>query len=265
MAEDSPGFWVIALAESGHRLIETVPDDWQGNANIYPIHGTVRVGHLWSQFLMLSPGKWLTDRVESEGQHLLSFEILEGEGKLICYKGEWAFRDLFASGAEHYVWVKGETVFHYVKAQLTVLKDISDVGAVWVELMNDADVYSNIATKTEGGVIERAATGTTNQHYLDNYTLGRYGWVAIYGPMRGQKGSAALVAIEASDPVHPRSFDGHVDNIELHMLDPRKTTTLPTGRTFYLDYLLLVSTKSNTWDWVDKAIEEAQPIIDLLG
>jgi len=96
MTEDAPGsgFWVIALTKSQHRLLEIVPDAWQGNTNLYPYDGTVRVGHLWSQFLMFSPGQWLTDRVESEGEQMLSFEVLEGQAKIIHYKGEWAFRDL---------------------------------------------------------------------------------------------------------------------------------------------------------------------------
>jgi len=75
---------------------------------VYPPQGSVRDGHLWSQFLMLSPGEWLTDRVESEGQRLVSFEALAREGKLIRYRGKWAFRDLFTSAAEHYVRLSGE-------------------------------------------------------------------------------------------------------------------------------------------------------------
>lgn len=267
MAEDSPGsgFWVVALAGNRHRLLEIVPDAWQGNANLYPYDGTVRVGHLWSQFLMLSPGQWLTDRVESEGQRLLSFEVVERQGRIIQYRGEWAFRDLFTSAAEHHIWVRGKTVFHYVQTDLTVLKEIPNVGAVWVELMNDADTYGTIAVKTQTQIIERKATGTTDQHYLDENTLDEAGWITIYGPRGGQQGSAALVVMNASDPVHPRSYDGHVDNIELHMLDPRQVRTLPAGQSFHLDYLVLVSSQADTWDWIDEAIEEARVVLEWLG
>ncbi len=267
MAEDSPGsgMWVVTLARNGRRLLEIVPDDWQGNANVYPCGGTVRVGHLWSQFLMLSPDKWLTDRVESEGQRLLSFEVVAEAGKVIHYRGEWAFRDLFTSDAEHHIWVSGETVFHHVKANLTVLKEITSVGAVWVELMNDADAYTSIAAKTTGGIVERSAEGATDEHYLDEYELSRHGWIATYGPTLGQRGSAALVVLDASDSVRPRSYDSNVDNIELHMLDPRQQRTLPAGYSFHMEYLVLVSPEADTWGWVDKAIEDASTVLGVFA
>jgi hypothetical protein len=57
----------VRLMPDETMLMYIEPDEWQGNSDVYPVVGGRRVGHHWSQFLMLSPGKWLTDRVESEG------------------------------------------------------------------------------------------------------------------------------------------------------------------------------------------------------
>ena len=253
MSETAPGSgrWIVSRAKNGQTLLEIVPDAWQGNANVYPVDGAVRVGHLWSQFLMLSPGRWLTDRAESEGQKLVSFEVLQNRGRWVSYRGAWKFRDYFITKAEHSIWIRQETVCHWVRTDLTVLQDIPRAGAVWVEFMNDAGAYSTIAVKTAHKVIELLATGRTDTHHLDGEVLGKNGWIAIYGPRNGQDSSAALVALEGSHPVRPRFFDAHVDTIELHMLDPRTTRTLRKGHVFRLEYVLLVSREADNCRWID--------------
>lgn len=75
-SEGEPGRWVVRSAGTARPLLEIVPDAWSGNANVYAPGGTIRVGHFWSQLLMFSGGNWLTDRVESEGFRLISFEVL---------------------------------------------------------------------------------------------------------------------------------------------------------------------------------------------
>ncbi|MCX8193703.1 MAG: hypothetical protein N3G77_07845 [Nitrososphaeria archaeon] len=144
----------VRLESTDTMLIYLEPDMWQGNSDVYPVTGGQRVGHHWSQFLMLSPGRWLTDRVESEGQFLIDFKIFKERGWMIIYAGRWGFRDYFITDAIHYIWIEDGILYRYVKTNLTVLKDIPDpVGAIWVELMNEPDYYMTAITNTREGLI----------------------------------------------------------------------------------------------------------------
>lgn len=257
-SEGEPGRWVVRSAGTARPLLEIVPDAWSGNANVYAPGGTIRVGHFWSQLLMFSGGNWLTDRVESEGFRLISFEVLRRHGESVRYRGTWQFRDYFTSEAEHLVWVRGGTVFHHVRASLKVLRDIPKVTAVWVELMNDADAYRTAAAKTTRGVVEQPLTGTSNMHYMDGLRLQERGWIAVYGPRKNQNASAALVPLGSSHAVRPRVNDSHCDNIELHLLDPRRSRALPKGRSFSLEYLLLIHGAADGREWIDGRVRDAE-------
>lgn len=258
-------FWVIYLKEPHQELVRLAPEVWQGNANIFHTEGFIRVGHFWSQFLMLSPGKWLTDRVESEGEHLTYFNVLINEGKIIWYIGTWGFRDYFNTTAEHFVWVHQNYTFHLVNVDMIVLNDIQDVGAVWVELMNDRDVYSQVVSKTHDGIIQRNIVGSSGEHFLDEYTLDEECWISLQDPLKGQLGSPALIMLDSSHFVRPRWYDGiGIDNIELHLLNPRQTRTLHKGDKFRLQYLLVTGPVSIGHEWIDPTIEEARPVIELI-
>jgi len=245
-------------------LMYIEPDEWQGNSDVYPVVGGRRVGHHWSQFLMLSPGKWLTDRVESEGEFLIRFEVIKDSGKLIVYRGEWGFRDYFVTAATHYIWVEDGLLFRYVKTNLTVLRDIPDpVGAIWVELMNYPDYYATAVSKTEEGLITYDMRGVTG-HALKEYALGSYGWIALVNPLSDVRGSPALVLIRSSQKAHPTACNcPNVDNIEIHMLG-NEERMLKKGDSFELHYLLIVSDEPNSYSWIDGAVERAKPVIELI-
>lgn len=255
------GDFYIVKADD-HTVARIGHDVWQGNADVYPPEDGIRAGHLWSEFLMFSPGQWLTDRVESEGLRLESFNVNDSSGEFVKYEGTWRFRNLFTTKAQHYIWADKEHIYHLVKTWLDVTDDISNAGAVWVELMNDTDAYRYIAAMTEDGVIERDATGRTEKHYLDGHLFGGSGWIAFYEPLRGQHGSPALVPLRASHPVRPRSWDGATDNIEIHMQDPRETRRLTAGDRFELEYLLIISGNTTDYGWVEDAKEKAKKFID---
>ncbi|MCS7125846.1 MAG: hypothetical protein NZ929_02925, partial [Aigarchaeota archaeon] len=187
----------VRLESTDTMLIYLEPDMWQGNSDVYPVTGGQRVGHHWSQFLMLSPGRWLTDRVESEGQFLIDFKIFKERGWMIIYAGRWGFRDYFITDAIHYIWIEDGILYRYVKTNLTVLKDIPDpVGAIWVELMNDPDYYMTAITNTREGLIVYNMSGVTG-HALKEYVLNRYGWIALINP-RLAEGSPALILVKSS-------------------------------------------------------------------
>lgn len=254
----------VRLAASGGRLVFVEPDAWQGNSDVFPVAGGARVGHHWSQFLMLSPGKWLTDRVESEGQRLVSFKVLQESGKVVSYFGTWKFRDYFTVSALHYFWVNGDILYRYVTANLTVTGDIPDpVGAIWVELMNDPNYYGVAVTKTTEGIVTKDMHGATG-HALKEYTLDDYGWIMLYEPLASNvQGSPALVKVKATHAVHPTVCDcSNVDNIELHLMGKDETRNLAKGEFFELSYLLIVSTETQSYDWIDPAVDRAKHVID---
>lgn len=129
--------------------------------------------------------------------------------------------------------------------------------------MNDPDPYNFAVAKTRDRTMQRSILGKSGEHYLDEYLLDKYGWIGLYQPLKGQRGSPALVAIESTHSVRPRLYDGHVDNIELHMLNPREVRNLSTGDYFELHYLLVTSPETDNYDWIDKSITRAKSIIDL--
>ncbi len=256
----------LRLMPEGKMLAYIVPDKWQGNSNVYSVFGEKRVGHHWSQFLMLSPGKWLTDRVESEGEFLVSFKVLKPKGNIVSYIGTWGFRDYFITTAVHYFWVKNNVLYRYVKTNLTVINDIPDpVGAIWIELMNNPDYYRIAIAKTREGMISYNMTGVTG-HALKEYTLDPYDWIALIDPVFNEvKGSPALVLINASSKVHPAVYNGpNVDNIELHLLGANEERMLKKGDHFELSYLLIVGPETSSYIWIDKAITKAKPVIEAI-
>jgi hypothetical protein len=255
----------VRLKSEGKMLIYLEPDAWQGNSDVYSVAGGRRVGHHWSQFLMASPGKWLTDRVESEGEFLIDFKVLKDEGKIVIYAGRWGFRDYFVTAAVHYIWVENDLLYRYVKTNLTVLRDIPDpVGEIWVELMNDPDYYMLAVAKTMDGIKTYDMRGITGGA-LREYTLDRYGWIALINPSSsGVKGSPVLVLVDSTHKVHP-AVDSipQVDTIGLHLLG-EDVRILKRGDYYELNYLLIVSTKPNDYSWIDDAVKEAEPMIDLI-
>ena len=259
----------VLMAENQRLILEVRPNAWQGNARIFPYEGTQEAGTFWSHFLMASEN-WLTDKVESEGLRLLSFKPCQGHSKIAHYSGEWAFRDLFISKKTHWLWASNGTIFHYVSTNLLVLSEIPDVSAIWVELMNNRNVHNSVATQVGHKIIERAVHGDhpsdPHFHDLDEFVLDENGWITIYGARAGQKGSSALVPIKSSHSVRPRLYDSHMDNIELHMLDPKAKRTLNKNDTFQLDYLLLVNTETETetWDWVEPKINQSTEVISYI-
>jgi len=255
--------WVVS--ESSNQLIFTIPDDWQGNAEIYHLDDENRVGHLWSQFLMLSHGNWLTDRVESEGQNLENFQVNIANGKILNWEGIWSFRDYFDSSANHYYWVQQDHTFHFVRTSLDIKTEIPDVGGVWVELMNTKDPYSKLITETSSGRIEKTITGTTENHYLDQQTLGPEDWITLRNALHAQKSVPTMVMINSSQTARPRWYDGGgIDNIEIHLLNPEKPRDLDPDEQFWLEYLLITSPSDENVDEIDSLILLAKPILDII-
>lgn len=255
---ENKDFLEIYTKNAGQLLAKIGIGVWQGNADIYPVTGGTRAGHLWSELLMFSPGNWLTDKAESEGLVLESYGTTSSEGESVGYKGKWRFRNLFETEASHKFWADENYVFHAVEADMEMKSDINDVAAVWIELMNKSGSYKKIATKHRTGIKEMEISGKTNKHYLDELELDNGGWVAIYGAAENQQGSAALVLMESSSSVKPRWFDGeNIDNIELHLLDPRATRMLKAGQKFHIKYMVLASNQPNDYLWVDDAMNKA--------
>ena len=62
------------------ELAVLMPNAWQGNLNILSTQNKTVCGVSWPHFLLHSEGKWLTDRVESEGLNLVEFKTLSTSG-----------------------------------------------------------------------------------------------------------------------------------------------------------------------------------------
>jgi hypothetical protein len=252
----------VRIMPEGKRLIYLEPSEWQGNSDVYSVAGVKRVGHHWSHFLMLSPGRWLTDRVESEGQDLVTFSVLTPRGRVVSYFGCWSFRDYFITCALHHLWIQDGIFYRYVKTSLKVLRDIPEpVGAIWVELMNDPDYYRTAVAKTREGLIVYDMRGVKG-HALKEYTLEPYGWIALIDPVfEGVRGSPVLVPVWSTHAVHPTVCNcPNVDNIELHLLGFEERM-LKKGEFFELHYLLIVGTETSNYDWIERAIQKAKPVI----
>ena len=235
MAPYDADFQHITIPSTGQLLTRIGPSIWQGNADIYPVDpritspgDTRRAGHYWSQFLMAGTDPatnqyFLTDQVESEGEKLQSFNVIQSSGKVIEYEGTWNFRNLFTTTAHHWVWVDGSNEYHRVQVSLNVLNPINDVKAIWTEFFNVADAYQTVTVKTRDNGIQTAnITGTTNDHHFGQYTLGRDDWIAMSNPLIGQADSVARVLLSSQsdlrngDEVTPIWADfSQFDNIEL--------------------------------------------------
>lgn len=236
------------------ELAVLMPDAWQGNLSVFSPKNKMLCGVNWPHFLMYSEGNWLTDRVESEGLKLVEFKVLKESGPLIGYRGKWQFRDYFTSSECHFAWydAASATQVHFVRTELVVLKDLEGISSTWVEFMTPENSYTMVAAKTKGGQImtmDVSGTGqNANMHYLDGYELADDGWITIYGARKGQDACVAMVPVNhGPGPVRPRINNGHVDNIEIHMLDARKRNPLKKGQAFSLEYLLIVGPDQKDW------------------
>ena len=286
MASFGSDFHHITVPSTGQLLTRIGQEVWQGNADIYHVDPTIttpgdsrRAGHYWSQFLMIgvdpADGQYfLTDRVESEGENLESFSMIQSSGKVIEYEGTWTFRDLFTTTAKHWVWVEGNDHYHRVQTSLEVLKPIDDVHAIWTEWFNVADAYSTVTVQTrDDGLQTRSALGTTNQHFLGEYELGKDDWIAFTNPQIGQSGSVARVLlssrsdIRSDDEVTPILADTTLfDNIELHVHRQFPNgPTLSPGTSFFMDNLVIMNPTTNNTDWVNPKVERAKEWIQLFG
>ena len=247
------------------ELAVLMPNAWQGNLNILSTQNKTVCGVSWPHFLLHSEGKWLTDRVESEGLNLVEFKTLSTSGSVIGYRGRWKFRDYCTSSECHFVWYDSAnaTQVHLVKTQIEILKDMADISSAWVEFMSPENSYTMVAAKVKEGKIitmNVSATGANaNMHYLDGYELANDGWITIYGARKGQDACVAMAPINhSSGAVSPRINNGHVDNIEMHVLDARNRNSLTKGQTFSLEYLLLVGPDQKDWKWIDPAVQSAR-------
>ena len=248
------------------ELAVLMPDNWQGNLNILSPNKKM-CGVNWPHFMLYSQGKWVSDRVESEGLRLLDFKVLKASGPFVAYAGQWSFRDYCITSERHFIWYDATnlTQVHLVKTQLQVRKDLPDISSAWVEFMTEQDTYTQIAAKLKNrGVVtlNLQAPGLNpkaDRHYLDGYELADGGWMTIYNARKGQDACAALVPLSHSPgAIHPRIYYSHVDNIEIHILDARKNNFLAKGSTFSLEYLLIVGPDRNDWKWIDPAVENAR-------
>ena len=258
------GAYRFVLRKTGKEFAVMVPDAWQGNVRIFSPSGE-HCGVAWPHFLMNSEGKWLTDNVESEGMQLVYFEVLQPSGPVIGYRGKWKFRDYFTSSETHFTWYESaqSTQVHLVRTQLRVLKDLENITTTWVEFMTRENTYTTAAAMVKGGTVVTMDVSKTgrrrNMHYWDGRELADGGWITIYGPRCGQAGCAAFVPLTyGPGPMRPRINNGHVDNIEIHMLDARKRNTLNKGQEFFLEYLLIAGPDNKDWKWIDRAVERAR-------
>lgn len=284
MAPFGDDFYHIRVPSTGQLLTRIAPEVWQGNADIYHVDPSItnpndsrRAGHYWSQFLMIghdpADGQYfLTDRVESEGESLESFTTLQSSGKVIEYEGTWTFRDLFTTTAHHWVWVEGNDHYHRVQVSLDVLSPINDVRAIWTEWFNVADAWGTVTAQTrDDGTVSQSALGTTNQHLLGQYDLGRDDWLAFTDPQIGQQGSVARVLLSSTsdirtdDEVTPVLADTTLfDNIELHIHRTSGVNMNP-GTSFFMDSLVIMNPTTNNTDWINPKIERAKEWIQLIG
>jgi hypothetical protein len=260
----------VVVADDRKELAALRPDAWQGNVNILSPNGRL-VGVNWPHFLMNSEGRWLTDRVESEGQQLAEFKVLVPSGPVVGYRGTWKFRDYFVSRETHRIWYEpdSQVQVHFIQTELEVIKDLPEISAVWVEFMTQENSCATAAAKMKDGTVATMDVSKTgplaNMHYWDGQELARDGWIAIYGARQGQGGCVALAPRDrASGPIHPRVNNGHVDNIELHMLDARERHLLQTGQRFSLEYLLLAGSDRSDTDWIAPALAKAANTVETL-
>jgi hypothetical protein len=247
------------------ELAVLMPDAWQGNLNIIAPYTNLICGVHWPHFLMHSQDKWLTDKVESEGFKLAQFEVQRPSGPVISYCGKWQFRDFFVSSECHFIWYDAARAmqFHLVTTELRMLNDVPEISAAWVEFMTRENHYTTVAARVRGGRIvtmDVSRTGSDrNMHYLDGLELADAGWITIYGSRQGQNASVAMVPLSrAPGPARPRINNGHVDNIEIHMLDPRTLKLLKRDQTLSLKYLLIVGPDRKGWAWIDPAVQSAR-------
>ena len=291
MAPFGADFQHITVDSTGQLLTRIGPSVWQGNADFYPIDPTVtspsdnmkRAGHYWSQFLMIGtdpspePGQvanFLTDAVQSEGQTLESFNVLQSSGKVIEYEGTWTFRDLFTTAAHHWKWVEGQDHYHRVRVSLDVLNPINNVRAIWTELLNFPDGYGTVTVDTrDDGLQTQSSLGTTGQHHFGQFELGRDDWIAFTDPQDGQAGSVARALlssqsdIRTDDEVTPIWADiAAFDNIELHVhRQIAGGVNMTPGTSFFMDNLMITNPTLNNTNWVDSKIARGKKWIDLIG
>jgi len=252
------------VRKTGRELAVTVPDAWQGNVRILSPSGK-HCGVAWPHFLMNSEGKWLADKVESEGMKLVAFKVLQPSGRVIGYRGKWKFRDYFTSSETHFTWYESaqSTQVHLVRTQLRVLKDLEGITTGWVEFMTRENSYTTVAARVRGGTVVTMDVSKTgrgrNMHYWDGREFADGGWITIYGSRIGQGGCAAFVPLRyRPGPMRPRINNGHVDNIEIHMLDARKRNRLKKGQEFHLEYLLIAGPDKKDWKWIAPAVQRAR-------
>lgn len=257
----------FVLKETGRKLAVMVPDAWQGNVRCLSASGE-HCGVAWPHFLMNSEGKWLTDRAESEGMTLVDFEVLRTSGSVIGYRGTLVFRDYFTSSETHITWYEPaqSTQVHLVRTQLRVLKDLQDITTTWVEFMTRENSYTTVAAMVRGGTVvtmDISKTVRRNMHHWDGMKLADNGWITIYGSRSGQASCVALVPLTHSPgSARPRINNGHVDNIEIHLLDARKRDSLRKGQEVSLEYLLVVGPDKKDWEWIGPTVERARAFME---
>ena len=254
----------FTVKSTGKEFASVMPDSWQGNLQILSPEGE-ECGVAWPHFLMNSEGKWLADKIESEGMTLLDFKVLQPAGLTVGYHGNWRFRDYFTSSETHFTWFDAafSNQVHLVKTRLQVLKDLEDINAIWVEFMTRENSHQTAAAKIRGGTVITLDVSQTgpgqNMHYWDDQEIVLGGWVAICGSQSGHAGSAVMIPLATgSGSMRPRVNNGHVDNIELHLLDPRKRNPLRHGQEFFLEYLLIAGPNRQDRDWVAPAVKRAR-------
>ena len=260
----------FVLRTTGKEFAVMVPDAWQGNVQILSPSG-VHCGVVWPHFLANSEGKWLTDKVESEGMKLVDFEVLQSSGPVIGYRGEWKFHDSFSSSVTHFTWYESgkSTQVHLVRTQLRIIKDLEDITSTWVEFMTLENSYATTAAMVKGGTVVTMDVSKTgrerNMHYWDGMELADGGWITIYGAgsPTNQGGCVAFVPLtHRPGPMRPRINNGHVDNIEIHMLDARKRNRLNKGQEFFLEYLLIAGPDEKDWKWIAPAVERGRAFME---
>ena len=254
----------IVLSITGKELAVVGPDVWQGNMNILSPSGA-HCGVLWPHFLMNSEGKWLTDKVESEGMKLVDFEVLKLSGSVVGYRGKWSFRDYFQSSETHFTWYEPTelTQVHLIRTRLRILKDLEGITTTWVEFMTRENSYTTAASMTKGGEVLTMDVSRTgegqNMHYWDGSELDPNGWITIYDCKNDQAGCAAMVPLRFStSSMRPRINNGHVDNIEIHMLDARKRNNLKKGQEVFLEYLFIAGPDRKDSKWIAHSVKQAR-------